>query len=110
MGSKTVTAKAVADVDDIFTSPKNKISYITGIQIALKSGSQRLVTIRDSFTTTASNGAVAASVTPVRKVIWPESAKTYSWSDDTKSIPILGTCQVYADDVNTNEHITILWE
>lgn len=110
MPSKTVTAKAVADVEDVFTAPKNAVSHITGIQIALKSGSQRLVTIRDSFTTTASNGAVATSATPTRKVIYPESGKTYSWSDDTKSIPILGTCQVYADDANTNEHITILWE
>lgn len=110
MPSKTDTAKAVANVVDYFTAPKNAISHITGIQIASVSATERLITIRDSFTTTASNGAVAGAKTPTRKKIYSLASKNYSWSDDTKSIPILGTCQVYSDTVDTDVHITLLWE
>lgn len=107
MASKCVTAVVIAD-QTVFTAPLNKVCRITGIQAAASVGAGT-ITIKDTFTTTASNGAVAAAVTLTKKIMYIADTATYSWTDENKSIKILGKCEVINSAANAID-VTVMWE
>lgn len=107
MASKCVTGVVAAD-QTVFTAPLNKVCRITGIQAAASAGTGT-ITIKDTFTTTASNGAAAAPVTLTKKIMYIANAATYSWTDETKSIKILGKCEVINSGANAID-VTVMWE
>ena len=112
MASKCVEAvdNDPATGDTVFSAPANKVCRLTGIQIAEASGNVGKITITDTFTPTVSNGvAVPVATTVVKKVIYIGASSTYSWTDETKSIKILGTCKVFNSDANDKE-VTVMWE
>jgi len=109
MASKCVTTVVAAD-QTVFTAPVNKVCRLTGIQISAPNG-VGVITIKDTFTTTASNGAAAAIVTLTKKVINIDNAiiPNYSWTDEMKSIKILGKCEVINSGANAMD-VTVMWE
>jgi hypothetical protein len=112
MPSKCVEAldNAPGTGDTFFVCPLNKVRRLTGIQIAEASGNAGKLTVTDTFTPSVSNGvAVPVETVVVKKVIYVEASKTYSWTDETKSIKILGTCKVFNSDANDKE-VTVMWE
>lgn len=113
MPSLVTTAKLVAAADTLLTCPKNKKAYITGLEVHHVSGAAITITIQDTFTPSATHGTESPSSTDVtKKVVYIESGASnmYGWTDETKSIEILGVCKVYADATDTNCYITLTWE
>ena len=107
MASGVVTANIAAVT--VFTTPLNKTSHITGIEVDNR-GAGVTLTLQDSFTTTASNGAVAAAVIAPRKVFSVGGGTHFDWTDENKSIDIFGDCQVISNATVGTCDITILWE
>lgn len=109
MASKCVTTVLNA-YQEVFTAPLNKVCRITGIQISNGTANPSTVTIRDTFTTTTSNGAASAVVVETKKVIYSITLTQYSWEDKMKSIKILGKCEVIGSDAAQAVDVTVMWE
>ena len=107
MPSGIVTANTAAQT--VFTTPLNKTSRITGIEVDNR-GVAVTLTLQDSFTTTASNGAAAVAVVADRKILTVAGGSHYDWVDESKSIDILGDCLVDSTVIEANCDITVYWE
>ena len=109
MASKCVE-DVVAAQQTVFVCPLDKVCRLTGIQVSAEGG---LATIRitDTFTPTASNGVASPSeVTDlIKKIMYVPDNTTYSWTDETKSIKILGTCEV-SGVAAADSDVTVMWE
>jgi len=113
MPSITTTGIQVADAEALFSVPKNKKAFITGLEVHHVNGAAITITIQDTFTPSVTNGtATPASTDVTKKVVYIDSGASnmYGWTDETKSIEILGDCIVYADATDTNCYITLSWE
>lgn len=107
MPSGVVTANTAAVT--VFRSPSNKVSRITGIEVDNR-GAAVTLTLQDSFTTSASNGAAAAAVIAPRKVLTVAGGTHFDWTDENKSIEIFGDCLMDSTVIEAACDITVLWE
>jgi len=96
---------------EAFTAPLNKVCRLTGIYVVNDTAQDVVITIRDVFTPSVSNGVAAPVETTVnRKIIIADSNTGISWVDEMKSIKIIGECEVVTDDGANAVDVTVMWE
>jgi len=105
-------AQTMAVTPRVFAAEKRNAKIIPS-QIIVDNeagGATRVITIQDSFTTSASNGAAAAATTVDRLIITVDNG---SWAtiaaEALKELEILGQLQVLIDVADAGTIVTISW-
>ena len=93
-----------------FTTPTNKIGKITFLEIDNQHTADITITIRDTFTPTATAGNTSpTAVNKDRKVITVKTGESYTEKVDGY-IEIIGTCTIIGSDDASACKITIGYE
>lgn len=94
----------------LFTAPLNKICKITGIEISDTGGAAGIIRFTDTFTTSASNGAVAAVVADVKKDVYIAANDLYQATKEMAGMKILGALTVINVTSADEKAVTVMWE
>ena len=111
MGSVSINLDTATVAKTLFTSPKNRKTKITGIEVDNRGTNMLTLTFTDVFTTTAGNTNAATSITDnTVKVLSIGATSSIEWVDESKSIEILGILKVESTIDETNCDVTVLFE
>lgn len=106
-----VLAASVA-AQDVFTSPQNKVVYVTQLIIdnTMEVVDDITVTLQDSFTPDDTANVAGAAVTPEKVKLSALKTNLATLPDNISTIKILNTCQIVCSVAAANTDITVVWE